>query len=163
MKRLDHPALIVAILIALGLWVPSPVPPPVPTPTPTVAPTVAPTALPTPSPVIEACQLPPSEGGNCSWPPPVASVYRHQVEDAVQMVPQRFFDADGKVKDEHAYVLEVARMLRERFGLCAIQGKTVADEVWIKGTNNFSEHWDVVRADNAPITLYASRCVPAGF
>ena len=163
-------ALVVAILIALGLWAPSPVPPqPQPTPTatataePTAEPTVAPTALPTPEPPVQSCQLEPSEAANCSWPPPVASVYRHLVEDAQAMVGKEFFDIDGKVRDEHKYVLEVARILREKMALCAIQGTTVADEVWVKKENGFSEHWDIVRADNAPLTMYASRCVPAAF
>lgn len=169
-QKSSFAALIVAILVALGLWAPSPVPPQVPTPTPTATataePTAAPTALPTPSPAVEACQLPTSEGGNCSWPPPVAPMYRHLVEDAQAMVDRSFFDVDGKVRDEHKYVLEVARILREKMGVCAIQGATVADEVWVKGPdekNKFSEHWDIVRADNAPLTMYASRCVPAAF
>lgn len=79
------------------------------------------------------------------------------------MVPRSFFDDDGRVMDEVEYTAEVAKILRERMGLCAIPGTTVIDEVWVKNTNQFSEHWDVVRADGHPISLYAARCAPAAF
>ena len=158
-------ALVVSILIALGLWAPSPVPPqptPSPTATATPEPTVEPTALPTPPPVVEACQLPPSTG-KCVFPPTVHPRFTHAVEDAQASVPERFFDVDGRVLDEGEYVLEVARRLRVTSGLCAIQGTSVFDEVWVKDSNGFSEHWDIVRADGHPITLYAARCAPAAF
>ena len=151
--------LIVAMLIALGLWAPSPVPPQ-PEPTPTASATPAPSALPTP-PEPWLCRLPASTG-TCVYPPVIAPALHHAVEDAQAMVASDFYDVDGKVRDEHLYVLEVARHLRS-LGFCAIQGATVADEVWIKASNEFSEHWDVVRADNVPITLYAARCAPAAF
>jgi hypothetical protein len=154
-------AFLVAVLIALGLWAPSPVPPqPEPTPTPTASPTPAPSALPTPE-LPWLCKLPESTG-TCVFPPVIDPVFAHAVEDAQARVPNEFYDVDGKIRNEHAYVLEVIRWLRVA-GYCAIQGTTVADEVWIKASNEFSEHWDIVRADNAPITLYAARCAPAAF
>lgn len=156
-------ASLIAILTAWGLY-PRPVPP-APTPTPTATATATPeptptaTALPTP-PLPWLCRLPVSTG-KCTWPPTIHPQFQHAVEDA-QDKTRHLLDTDGRVLDEGRYVLEVARLLQVA-GYCAIQGTTVFDEVWLKNENGFSEHWDIVRADGYPITLYAARCAPAAF
>ena len=129
--------LVLAILAILGIWSPSPVPPqPTPTPTPEATPTPAPSILPTPE-LPWLCKLPASTG-TCVYPPVIAEQFRHAVEEAQAMVPNEFYDVDGKVKDEHRYVLEVVRWLRVA-GYCAIQNPTVVDEVGLKNENAFKK------------------------
>ena len=152
------------LVLALSSCVP-PAPQPTPSPTPTAAPTAFPTPSPAATPPGDACKLPPSTGA-CVDHPQAEAMYRDQVVQAQAQAAENGFANGGQVISEDAYSTEVARLLRGK-GYCAINGRfgghTSGDEVWIKATNGFSEHWDVVSGAGRVITLFAARCAPAGF
>lgn len=168
-------ASMLALLAAWGIYRPSPGPSPTPSPTPVATaspePTSEPTALPTPTTFptptgTDLCRLPPSNGG-CDFDLNGRGEYgeavfmaQEQAKDNGYLVP------GGKVKDEALYTNEVARLLRMD-GYCAINGRegghTSDDEVWVKFSNQFSLHYDIIRSDGVPILLYAARCTPAKF
>ena len=84
----------------------------------------------------------------------------------IQEAIEKDYVIDGKVKDPKAYLDEIARRLRLK-GFCSINGAngghTSFDEVWIKDTNAFSDHFDLIRSDGAPIRIFAARCTRAQF
>lgn len=173
-------ASILSLLAAWGIYKPTPVPSPTPSPTATATATPEPTStatpiaspLPTPSvrptpPGAATCRLPPSSGG-CDFD---GLVGRGEFGEAVFMAQEQAKDngylvPGGQVKDEALYTNEVARLLRLD-GYCAINGRegghTSSDEVWLKFSNQFSLHYDIIRADGIPILIYAARCTPAKF
>lgn len=150
---------------------PLPAPSPTPVATASPEPTSEPTALPTPTTFptptgTDLCRLPPSNGG-CDFDLNGRGEYgeavfmaQEQAKDNGYLVP------GGKVKDEALYTNEVARLLRMD-GYCAINGRegghTSDDEVWVKFSNQFSLHYDIIRSDGEPILIYAARCTPAKF
>lgn len=167
-------ALLLAVIAALGIYVrpkpPVPLPEPSPTPTATAAPTASPepssSVLPTP-PLAYLCGLPETGGtGECIEKPITPSNFREMVSWAQKRAAENGFVKDGKVTNEDAYTNEVVRLIRVD-GYCAINGRqgghTSGDEAWVKDSNGFSEHMDIVSSDGSPILIYAARCVPAKF
>lgn len=167
-----------SVFAAIAAWLGvTPAPTPGPTPSPTVVATATPEASPVPSATAtpttfptptgtELCRLPPSNGG-CDFDLNGRGEYgeavfmaQEQAKDNGYLVP------GGRVKDEALYTNEVARLLRMD-GYCAINGRegghTSDDEVWVKFSNQFSLHYDIIRSDGVPILIYAARCTPAKF
>jgi hypothetical protein len=150
-------------------------PPPVAA-TPTPAPSPTPTPTPTPTPGPQACTLPPmrecaaSEGprgvfGCCRAES--VEYYALQVDAAIRIVqvthPEWFDGGDRLLGDPDDYVREVAHELQTRFGLCAKQGP-IDDEVAVKGTNDFSEQYDVLYSSGyVRVGGYQVTCRPARF
>ena len=70
------------------------------------------------------------------------------------------FIVDGKVESPAIYTAEVARILRTN-GYCAISDN---DEVLVKDSNDFSEHFDlVIGGSNEVWQKMAAKCRPAFF
>jgi len=139
-------------------WPPS-VPTPTPTPSATPTSTVTPSPSPSASPSFE-CVLPPSDG-TCVDNPKSAPVFRDAVYHAQDLAAiAGYVRDDGTVTDELEYTAAVAKNLRKA-GFCATNG--LADEVWVKNANGFSEHYDIVRSDRMIMNLYAAKCTPAKF
>ena len=157
--------------------VPSPTAEPsaTPIPSPEISPTVAPsptpkpvptaTAIPTPKPTATVvvvhfvCELPPSDG-DCTDNPSTPSDFVSIVRDGQAEAARKGLSVGDKVLNEAAYVAFVAQFVQSK-GLCASNG--LADEVWVKTNNDFSEHFDIVTSDLRPWTKYAARCAPAKF
>jgi hypothetical protein len=118
---------------------------------PTPAPTPTPTSSATPG---ASCRLPAMpECGGPEGPPGVygccqrteAGQFAGQVDAAIdQLRAQRpdLFNGN-RVLDETAYVQGVARLLEQRFGLCARQGEP-DDEVAVKANNSYNEQYDIL-------------------
>lgn len=120
------------------------------------------------------CKLAPSRDIYCDRPRPV---YEGDVTSALdELIAQdrqltnplifNFSDrspgtSDGfKVTNPSLYFSELRRKLRAK-GYCSIQND---DEVWIKkGTNRFSEHWDVLKAEGYSLRVMAAACHDAAF
>lgn len=137
-------------------------------------------ALPVPAitapPVRDAeCRLAPSRDSFCER---VSPVYNSDVDVALdELIAQDralakplIFDfndrgpglATGwKVTNVPLYFSELQKKLRAR-GLCsAVEGD---DELWIKkGSNRFSEHWDLLKAEGYSLRLLAATCRDAAF
>lgn len=139
----------------------SPIPSAFPTPSAAATPTATPSATPVSSTPFPQCSLPPSDG-KCEDNPSSTPVFIAAVRSAQFKVADGggFEDKNGKVVNEGAYTQEVARMLR-LVGYCA--DSKLADEVWVKGSNEFSEHYDLVQRDGTVWLHYAARCSPAKF
>lgn len=130
----------------------APTPPKTPTP-----PTETPTPLPTPPPSL-VCNLP-SSTGVCVVAPEVKElpeVFRGAVRRAQAKASDNGF---SPAVNEGAYSAEVARLLRVD-GFCAIPDK---DEVLVKQTNEFSEHYDIATSGGEAWTFMAAKCRPAFF
>lgn len=143
--------------VVVGLPGGSPTPTPPPTSSP--APTASPAGTATPS--AGSCSLTPMpEGSPCREETPS---FQAQVEGAQAEVLRTrpdLFEA-GRVRNEDAYVQEVARVLRTR-GLCAAQGGP-KDEVAVKSTNQWNDQYDIVLGSGEPWTSYQVTCRPARF
>jgi hypothetical protein len=125
-------------------------------------------ANPAPSPT--GCSLPPSYEITCGS---TDARYRDEVESAIdQLIAQRpeLFDPDShapgtdwpKVKDLQAYQLGVIEVLAKQ-GFC---GRFDGEEIQIKRTNEFTEHYDVNFADayvRRGAGIYRGSCYPAAF
>lgn len=186
MKKSSYSLLaILAAILAYITGKPPVAPNPTPSPTPTasatatVSPTVAPTAIPTPSlaetpaptpPLEYLCKLPPVVGESvCNEKPTEPEdhpTFMDAVMSAQDSAEENGFVKDGKVTNEVGYTNEVVRILRVS-GYCAINGRqgghTSDDEVWVKNSNSFSEHYDIVTARREPWTNYAAICRKAKF
>jgi hypothetical protein len=154
----------------------SPTTPPPVTATPTPAPTATPTPTPTATPGTQSCRLPSmpecaaSEGprgvfGCCRAES--TEVYGSQVDRAIRTVqrehPAWFDGGDRLLGDPDDYVREVAYVLQRDFGLCAKQGP-IDDEVAVKGSNDFSEQYDVLYGSGyVRVSGYEVTCRPARF
>lgn len=177
-RRQKWSAFLASLLAALGIYFrPAPPPAPVPTPTPTATatttalptaqPTLAPLPTPTPAPTVAQCPLPPS-GSKCQFAPniTITSAWEHRVRVAQAGAELNGFVVNGYVKDAKKYLDEVARILRLD-GLCSINGRdgghTDDDEVWVRDSIGFSEHFDLIVGDGRVWTHYAARCSPARF
>lgn len=130
-----------------------------PTPTSSPAPSASPTGTSTPG--AGSCSLAPMpEGAPCRAESPS---FQAQVEaaqaDVLRTRPDLF--EGGRVRNEDAYVQEVARVLRTR-GLCAAQGGP-KDEVAVKSTNEWNDQYDIVLGSGEPWTSYQVTCRPARF
>jgi len=163
--------------------VPSPTAEPsaTPIPSPEISPTVAPSPTPKPVPTATAgptpkptatvvvvhfeCELEPSDGP-CTENSPIASEFADVVEAGQAYAAKKGLVVDGKILDSAKYIDEVAKFVRSK-GLCAINGRlgghTSDDEVWVKTSNDASEHFDIVTAESHPWLKYAARCAPAKF
>ena len=161
-------SLVIVALISVGCadWT---YPPPPPTPSPTVGPSVVPTPAPTPpktptplptplpTPPPSQCNLP-SSTGVCVLAPEVRDlpqVFSGAVKRAQATAAENGFSP----ANESAYSAEVARLLRVD-GFCAISDR---DEVLVKGTNEFSEHYDIATSSGEVWTSIAAKCRPAFF
>ena len=94
-----------------------------------------------------------------------SQVFVSQVDQAIEQIKRERPDLlDGqRVRDEDAYVQAVARILEQRFGLCAKQGGP-SDEVGVKNSNSFSEQYDIVLGNgNARPAGQTVTCRPARF
>jgi hypothetical protein len=121
------------------------------------------------------CRLAPSKDAYCDRPGPV---YDGDVSGALdeliaqdrQLTTPLVFDfgsralgtEDGwKVANVPLYFSEMRRKLRAR-GYCSLQAGE--DELWLKkGTNRFSEHWDLLRGEGHSLRLLAATCRDAAF
>jgi hypothetical protein len=94
-----------------------------------------------------------------------AAQFGGQVDAAIQQLQleQPFLFAGNRVLDDTAYVQGVARVLEQRFGLCARQGGP-SDEVAVKSTNNYNEQFDILFA-NGTVRFQGivAACSPARF
>ena len=141
-----------------------------PTPSaPQAEPVVAPTPEPEPTPVY-GCGLPRGTGigRNC---PRLQATYAAELEAAIEQVVEDypwFFDfrrARGgptsyRVRNPAGYNREVVETLR-RAGFCALDD---GQEIGIKTTNDFSDHYQILSSDLFVIRglpSYRSTCFPA--
>ena len=121
------------------------------------------------------CKLAPSKEAYCDRPAPIydgdvyASLDELIAQDQKLASPLIFdfgsrapgTDNGWKVANVPLYFSEMRKKLRTR-GYCSIY--TGDDEVWIKkGTNRFSEHWDLLRAEGYSLRLLSSVCHDAAF
>jgi hypothetical protein len=136
----------------------------------------------TPIPVIPAppvqdpeCRLPPSRESYCDRP---SSVYGGDVFSAMdeliaqdrQLAQPLIFDfgdhAPGvdngwRVTNVPLYFSELRKKLRTR-GYCSVYSGD--DELYLKkGTNRFSEHWDLLKSEGYSLRLMAAVCHDAAF
>jgi hypothetical protein len=136
---------------------PSPSPAPSPTPLPTAfpAPTSAATATPTESCVLEASD------GQCENNPATAASYADAVRSAQNEAREANLVFGDKIAiPEKEYTAWIARKLRSN-GYCARNG--LDDEVWVKKTNVFSEHFDIVTSEGFIWLKFAALCKPSKF
>lgn len=179
MSRNKVTAFLSALAGLVALWLglatkPQVVPSPTPSPTVSISPSPLPSAFPTPStaatPIISPtpvstvfpqCVLPES-AGKCENNPSTVGIFSSTVYSAQQKVADGggFVDSQGMVVNEGEYTQEVARQLR-LIGYCS--NSKLSDEVWVKTTNDFSEHYDLVQGSGAVWLHFAARCAPAGF
>jgi hypothetical protein len=121
------------------------------------------------------CKLPPSRDTYCDRP---SSVYSRDVFDALdeliaqdrQLARPLIFDFTDrlpgldngfKVTNVELYFSELRKRLRLK-GYCSVY--TGNDELLIKkGTNRFSEHWDLLKAEGHSLRLLAAVCHDAAF
>lgn len=132
---------------------------PTPAPQPSSAPTASPAASSTPT--QGSCSLAAMpDGSPCRAEAPA---FLDQVEAAQAEVLRNRPDlfSGGSVRNEDAYVQEVARVLRTK-GLCAAQGGP-KDEVAVKSTNEWNDQYDIVLGSGQPWTSYQVTCRPARF
>lgn len=142
---------------------PPPSPGESPSPRPSPSPGASPTPAPSPSssPPAGSCSLPAQpDGSPCRAETPS---FQSQVEEAQARVRRDRPDLfDGsRIRNEDAYVQEVARVLRT-MGLCAAQGGP-RDEVAVKNTNTFNDQYDIVLSTLETWTSYQVTCRPARF
>lgn len=134
---------------------------PTPTPPPTSSPAPSATPAGTPTPSAGSCSLTPMpEGSPCREESPSFQAQVEAAQADVLRTRPDLFDA-GRVRNEDAYVQEVARVLRTR-GLCAAQGGP-KDEVAVKSTNQWNDQYDIVLGSGEPWTSYQVTCRPARF
>jgi len=121
------------------------------------------------------CRLAPSRDTYCNRPQPVyegdvVGVLDELIAQDRQLANPLIFDfrdrlagaPEGfKVINPAMYFSEMRRRLRTR-GYCSIQ--SAEDELWIKkGTNRFSEHWDLLKAEGYSLRVMAAACHDAAF
>ena len=137
--------------------------------TPQAPPTPEPTPEPAPTPIY-GCGLPRGTGigRNC---PRLHATYAAELESAIEQVVEEypwFFDfrrARGgptsyRVRNPAGYNREVVETLRRR-GFCALDD---GQEIGIKTTNDFSDHYQILSSDLFIIRglpSYRSTCFPA--
>jgi len=176
MRRTTSPFVLFLLLIPLACNDTTPTPVVVATPTPTPSPTPTPTPTP-PLGTGLACGLParPDCGGP-EGPPGIYGCcrnavsatrgdFRSQVNQAIDILmdEQPNIFRGEEVLDRIAYVNGVARILEQRFRLCAKPGQP-GDEVGVKNANDYNEQYDIylsnarVRRDGLVAT-----CQPARF
>jgi hypothetical protein len=121
------------------------------------------------------CRLPPSRESYCDKP---SSVYGADVVGALdeliaqerQVAASQIFnfgdrlpglDEGYKVTNVPLYFSEMRRKLRAR-GYCSVYSGD--DELLVKkGTNRFSEHWDLLKSEGYSLRLFAAACHDAAF
>ena len=121
------------------------------------------------------CKLAPSRETYCDRP---RSTYEGDVFDALdeliaqerQLAKPLIFDfgdrlggldSGWKVTDVALYFSELRKRLRLK-GYCSVYSGD--DELWIKkGTNRFSEHWDLLKAEGYSLRLLGAVCRDAAF
>ena len=175
------PPLNLPAITPVGSTQPQTPPPPTTQPAPgaSPAPSASPSTAPSPSPTASAspgaaCRLPsmPDCGGP-EGPPGVYGCcqdsregqFASQVDAAIERLraerPDLF--SGNKVLDETAYVQGVARVLEQRFGLCARQGGPT-DEVAVKANNSYNEQYDILFSNGTVRTQgIVAACRPSRF
>lgn len=141
----------------------------------TCSPAVPLPAIVTPAIQDPECRLAPSREAYCDRP---ASIYGGDVAGALdELIAQDralsrplIFDFGDrqvglengwKVTDVPLYFSELRKKLRLR-GYCSVYDG--ADELLIKkGTNRFSEHWDLLKSEGHSLRLFAAACHDAAF
>ena len=140
-------------------------PTPEPTQEPSQTPEVTPTAFPEPSPAatVQMCDLPPSSAlqESCEDRPSEEPKFWEDVTEAQRLAAANGYTVGSDVVNEVLYTTEVARILRS-MGLCA-SSQVLPDEVWVKDSNDFSEHFDIVTSEGKVWQQYAAKCSPAKF
>jgi hypothetical protein len=133
------------------------------TPPTTVKPEPTPTPVQTKSCTLE--ELPPHD--DCAESRRNPSVFVGDVQNAIEILRQQKPDYfNGKeIRQVTKYVEGLMRVLTEEYGYCtARNGK---DEIKVKNTNNFSEHYDVVASGREGGSYvnwsYTATCNPADF
>lgn len=121
------------------------------------------------------CKLAPSKDSYCDRPSPVyeadmvSALDELIAQERLLATPLIFdfrdrlagTDQGWKVTNTSLYFQELSKKMRAR-GYCNIQGGE--DELWIKkGTNRFSEHWDLLKAEGYSLRVMASTCHDAAF
>jgi hypothetical protein len=108
------------------------------------------------------CRFPPSTG-SCVVDPEVKKLeaeFKFAVTEAQIEADKNGFVLNGRVQSPEIYTAEVARILRAN-GYCAVGDK---DEVLVKNTNVFSEHYDlVIGGSNEVWQRMVAKCSPAFF
>jgi hypothetical protein len=103
--------------------------------------------------------------GCCQRASPAESQFGGIVDDAIarlQVEQPNLFNGN-RVLDQDAYVQGVARVLQQRYGVCARQGGP-EDEVAVKSSNGYSEQFDILFSNGAIRTQgFVVRCLPARF
>ena len=121
------------------------------------------------------CKLAPSKDTYCDRPAPqyeadvFASLDELIAQDR-QLASPLVFDFNSRapgtdngwrVANAPLYFSEMRRKLRAK-GYCSMTAGE--DELWIKrGTNRFSEHWDLLRGEGYSLRLLAATCHDAAF
>ena len=121
------------------------------------------------------CKLVPSRDTYCDHPAPqyeadvVAALDELIAQDQKLASPLVFdfssrapgTDNGWRVANAPLYFSEMRKRLRAR-GYCSVAAGE--DELWIKrGTNRFSEHWDLLRGEGYSLRLLAATCHDAAF
>jgi hypothetical protein len=121
------------------------------------------------------CRLPPSRDTYCDRPRSayegdVVGVLDELIAQDRQLANPLIFDfrdrlagaPEGwKITNPDLYFSEMRKRLRTR-GYCSI--RSAEDELWIKkGTNRFSEHWDLLKAEGYSLRVMAAACHDAAF
>ncbi len=146
--------------------------PPVVTAPPSTTLAAKPTPSPTPSldpnaPVIAGqCVLPPQEPNDHCAAAKHGPDFQGEIRNAVAKVQEtkpNFFD--GKIITQpEKYMALLVEILQTEQNVCAVRK---ADEVWVKNSNKYSEHYDMMAGDkNGNQTLnwsYVTTCTPAAF
>jgi hypothetical protein len=142
-------------------------------PTPAPTPTPSPTAPPTPS--VKTCSLPPRP--NCAAPegPPGvygccrarSEEYGRQVSDSIFWLMENRKDLlDGnRVLNRTGFMQALEERLLQVYDLCADAENPLEDEIAVKGSNDFSEQYDVLLGDFTFVNPYGYQvtCRPARF
>jgi hypothetical protein len=175
MRRITSPFVLFLLLLPLACNDTTPTPVVVATPTPT--PTPSPTPRPTPTPGTGlACGL--AALPDCGGPEGPAGIYgccrnqvgnrgdfQNQVDQSIDILmgEQPSIFRGEEVLDRIAYVNGVARILEQRFGVCAKPG-VPGDEVGVKTEQNYSEQYDIYLS-NARVRRggFVASCRPSRF
>ena len=178
MRRITSPFVLFLLLIALACSDPTPTPIVVATPEPTPIPTPVPTPTPQTGMGL-GCGLPARP--ECGGPEGPSGVYGCCRNEAGGQIGRGEFDNQvnqsidilmgerpdlfrgEEVRDREAYVQGIARILEQRFRVCAKPGQP-GDEVAVKNSNSYNEQYDVYLSNGRVRRsgLVAS-CQPARF
>ncbi len=121
------------------------------------------------------CKLPPSKETYCDRPAPiyegdVSSALDELIAQDRQLATPLIFDFGDRlpglengwrVANVPLYFSELRKRVRAK-GYCSVH--IGDDELWVKkGTNRFSEHWDLLKAEGHSLRLFGAACHDAAF